>query len=127
MNQNQDQGAETNPYAHPQGVTRENTVVGYPAQTQETEGDATGGVIPYKNAPALIAYYLSILSLLPCIGLPFGVASLILGIIGLKKRAANPVIKGSVHAWIGIIVGGGTTAIWTTLIILFIVQMSLSR
>jgi hypothetical protein len=71
------------------------------------EGDATGGVIPYKNPYALTAYYLGILSLLCCIfGVPFGLVPVVLGIIGLKKRADNPAIKGSVHAWIGIVLGG---------------------
>jgi len=37
-------------------------------------GDATGGVIPYKNPPALIAYYCGIFSLLPILGLVFGIA-----------------------------------------------------
>lgn len=69
------------------------------------QGDATGGVIPYKNPHALIAYYLGIVALLPVLGVPFGIASIILGIIGLKKRRQNPVIKGSVHAWIGILGG----------------------
>ena len=69
------------------------------------QGDSTGGVIPYKNPHALIAYYLGILALLPLIGVPFGVASIILGFMGLSRRKKNPVIKGSVHAWIGIVFG----------------------
>lgn len=75
--------------------------LGDPTQT----GDATGGLIPYKNPHALIAYYLGILALLPVLGLPVGIASLTLGIMGLRRRKANPVIKGSVHAIIGIIGG----------------------
>jgi hypothetical protein len=64
-------------------------------------------VIPYKNPHALIAYYVGIFCLLCCITpLPLGVLPLVLGIIGLQKRAQNPVIKGSVHAWIGIVLGG---------------------
>lgn len=71
------------------------------------EGDHTGGVIPYKNPYALTAYYLGIFSLLCCLTpLPLGIVPLVLGIIGLQKRAQNPVIKGSVHAWIGIALGG---------------------
>lgn len=69
------------------------------------QGDSTGGVIPYKNPHALIAYYLGIVALFPLIGVPFGIASIILGVSGLKKRKQNPVIKGSVHAWIGILGG----------------------
>lgn len=59
------------------------------------EGDATGGVIPYKNPKALIAYYLGILSGLPVIGIPLGAAAFVLGVLGLRDRARNPVIKGS--------------------------------
>ena len=74
------------------------------------EGDATGGVIPYKNPYALTAYYLGILSLLCCLtGLPWGIIPIVLGVIGLRRRAANPVIKGSVHAWIGIVLGAMST------------------
>ncbi len=68
-------------------------------------GDGTGGLIPYKNPKALLAYYLGILSMLPLLGFPFGIASIVLGILGLKARKANPIIKGSVHAWIGIVLG----------------------
>ena len=67
-----------------------------------TEGDATGGVIPYKNPKALIAYYLGIAALL---FFPLGFVSITLGIMGLADRKRNPIIKGSVHAWIGIVLG----------------------
>ena len=96
---NQEENAQQqNPYATP-------VEVAVPVQVVDQEGDATGGIIPYKNPHALIAYYLGIVSLLPLIGLPFGIASLILGIIGLRKRKQNPVIKGSAHAIIGIVCG----------------------
>jgi hypothetical protein len=69
-------------------------------------------VIPYKNPPALIAYYLGLFSLAPVIGLFLAIPALVLGIIGLKKRRENPAIKGSVHAWIGIGCGSVMTLIW---------------
>ena len=87
----------------------------YPGQNQ---GDATGGLIPYKNPKALISYYLGIAALLPIIGFPFGIASFVLGILGLKARKANPAIKGSVHAWIGILFGMFSVGLYG-LIILF--------
>jgi hypothetical protein len=68
-------------------------------------GDATGGLIPYRNPKALIAYYLGICALIPCIGSLFGIASTILGVIGLRDRARNPLIKGAAHAWVGIVLG----------------------
>lgn len=87
----------------------------------QTEGDATGGVIPYKNVPALLAYYLGLFSLFPCLGLFLAVPALVLGIMGLKKRKQNPAVKGSIHAWIGIIMGGLMTLLqgagWVMIII----------
>ena len=88
----------SNPYQSPQQVPSHQ---GPPGQ-----GDITGGVIPYKNGPALAAYYIGIVSLLCCFaGLPVGIAAVVLGIMGLQKRARQPEVKGSVHAWIGIICG----------------------
>lgn len=80
------------------------------------EGDATGGVIPYKNPKALIAYYCGIFSLLPCIGIIPGIAGFVLGILGLKHRKLHPETRGSAHAWIGIILGGFMTLVWSAVI-----------
>ena len=82
-----------------------------------TSGDVTGGVIPYKNPKALIAYYLGILSGLPMVGLPLGIIAVILGVMGLRDRARNPIIKGSIHAGIGIGCGGLFTLLWGVLIV----------
>jgi hypothetical protein len=89
----------------------------------DQQGDSTGGIIPYKNPKALIAYYLGIFSGLPLIGLPFGIAAFILGILGLRDRNRNPVIKGSIHAGIGIGCGGIFTLVWTAVIIMIVVGM----
>jgi GYF domain 2 len=85
----------------------------------KNEGDATGGLIPYKNPHALIAYYLSIFSLVPCLGLPLGIAAVVLGVLGLKKYRRNPVISGLAHSWIGIILGGVTSLLWGGVILAF--------
>ncbi|MEL6739065.1 MAG: hypothetical protein AAFP26_00240 [Planctomycetota bacterium] len=72
--------------------------------------DATGGLIPYKNGPALAAYYCGIfLFIFGCVGLPVGIVAIVLGVKGLKKRKAHPAIAGSVHAWIGIVLGSLST------------------
>jgi hypothetical protein len=75
-----------------------------PAPSTEP-GDATGGLIPYKNPKALIAYYLGIFSLIPCVGFFLAIAAVILGVLGLKARKVHPQVHGVAHAWIGIIVG----------------------
>ena len=85
------------------------------------QGDATGGIIPYKNGHALVAYYLGVFSIIPCFGLLLAIPALILGIIGLKKRKANPLIKGSAHAWVGIIMGGIFTVVWGGTVVMMIV------
>jgi hypothetical protein len=74
------------------------------------EGDATGGIIPYKNAPALIAYYTGVFSVIPCF--PIGLIAVILGIKGLQVAKERPAVRGQVHAWIGIIVGGLFGLLW---------------
>jgi hypothetical protein len=87
---------------------------------EETKPDATGGVIPYKNPHALIAYYCGIFSLIPFIGVIVAIPGFILGIIGLRKRRENPMLKGAVHAWIGIVLGGLMTILWGGFIVLAI-------
>lgn len=98
--------AVENPYASP---STESFAL---PQKNLNEGDATGGVIPYKNPKALIAYYLGILSGLPLFGLPLGIAAFVLGILGLRDRKRNPVIKGSLHAAVGIGCGGFFALLW---------------
>jgi len=110
-----------NPYQAPNTPPPVVVPAAYPYPQQET-GDGTGGLIPYKNPKALTAYYLGILSLLCCFGgLPLGIVPFVLGIQGLRDRRRNPIIKGSVHAWIGIVFGVISTigalfflAVWIT-------------
>jgi len=68
-------------------------------------GDSTGGVIPYKNPHALTAYYCGLFSIIPFLGFILACIALPCGISGLKARKKNPVIRGAIHAWIGIIGG----------------------
>ena len=94
------------------------------ASQKDGEGDSTGGIIPYKNPHALIAYYLGLFSLFPVLGVFLAIPAFILGIIGLKKRKQNPAIKGSVHAWIGIVMGFIFTIIWGLSLVAIIVGMA---
>lgn len=72
-----------------------------PASAQGDSGIST--VIPYKNVPALIAYYVGVFCIIcpPLLCFP----AIILGVIGLRRVKENPEIKGTVHAWIGILSG----------------------
>ena len=91
-----------------------------PTQPQYiTSDDSTmGGLIPYKNARALWAYYLGIFSLIPCAGIPLGIAALILGVKGLKYADLHPETLGKGHAWTGIIMGGICAVGYTLLIVI---------
>jgi len=78
-----------------------------PAPTVVVASDGTlGGLIPYKNGPALAAYYLGVFSVIPFLGFPLGVAALILGLRGLRRAKDHPEARGKAHAWVGIIAGG---------------------
>ncbi len=81
-------------------------------QAGQPQSDATGGIIPYKNPSALTAYYLSVFSLIPCLGLFLGIPAIFLGIKGLKFQKANPQAAGVAHAWVGIILGSLTSLAW---------------
>lgn len=82
-----------------------------PMQTppQHPTTDATGGVIPYKNVPALIGYYLAVFSLIPILALLLGPAAFILGIVGFRAYLKEPKKRGQFHAWVAIILGFITT------------------
>ena len=94
-----------------------------PELTKRPEGDATGGVIPYKNAPALIAYYTGLASIIPVLGMLLGPIAFVLGIMGLRKRKREPEVKGSVHAWIGIVLGFINIVVYTGLIAMILMNM----
>jgi hypothetical protein len=83
-----------------------------------TDDNTMGGLIPFKNAKALWAYYLGIFSLIPCIGIPLGIASLVFGLKGLKYAELHPEAKGKAHAWTGIILGVLCSIGYTLLILI---------
>ncbi len=84
-------------------------------------------IVPYRNAPALIAYYLGVFSLIPCVGMALGIGAVILGIIGLKQASKHPEAKGKVHAWIGIILGSLVLIAHLVFIIIIMVHSSRAR
>ena len=79
----------------------------YAPQPEANSGVST--IIPYKNVPALVGYYMACFGLLamiiPFLGALYGIAVLVLGIFGMKKASANPEAKGKVHAIIAILGG----------------------
>ena len=81
-----------------------------PQYAQQSAADSgVSSIIPYKNVPALVGYYMACFGLLamiiPFLGALYGIAVLVLGIFGMKKASANPEAKGKVHAIIAILGG----------------------
>ena len=73
----------------------------------EYNTNSLGGLIPYKNAPALASYYTGLFSILPIpvVGLGLSVAALVCGVMGLKKSRNMPESKGKVHCYVGLTLG----------------------
>ncbi|HLP86029.1 MAG TPA: GYF domain-containing protein [Phycisphaerales bacterium] len=69
------------------------------------EDNAVSTIIPYKNAPALIGYYVSIASLIPLLGALLSIAAIVLGFVGLSNVRKRPEVKGTAHAIIAISLG----------------------
>lgn len=72
-------------------------------------GDGTGGLIPYKNGAALAGYYVGIFSLIPVFGLILGPIAVVLGILGLRAVRRRPIVKGTAHAVVALVLGGLVT------------------
>lgn len=70
------------------------------ATPASSSSDPISTIIPYKNKRALIAYYLGVFSVIPCVGSPLGIAAFILGIQGLMyvKNIPNP-REPHMHGW----------------------------
>lgn len=100
---------------------------GCPAYPPPPSGGAFGGLIPDKNPSALTAYYLGIFSIIPCVGLPMGIAALVLGIRGLDLVKERPEVRGRTHALVGIITGGLFGLINLVGLVLVVAGMTLRR
>jgi hypothetical protein len=97
-------------------------------RSESTSDDGgVGYVIPYKNPPALIGYYLGIFGLLACfmggLSLLSGTASIVLGSMGMVRASKNPQAHGRAHAITGIVLGVfqilagcGWAAFWLSLL-----------
>jgi len=87
----------------------------------DEDGDATGGLIPYKNGMALAGYYCGVVGLLPVLGLVLGVLAIVFGILGLKHKGCHPAHGGTAHAIVGIVLGAfGALYNWLVAILILI-------
>src|SRR6476620_3047263 len=74
-----------------------------PPLQRSGEGFAT--LVPYRNGPALAAYYCGVFGLIPIVGFLLGPIAFILGLVGLVKARKNPKAHGTGHAIAGIVLG----------------------
>jgi hypothetical protein len=86
-----------------------------------------GGLIPYKNSAALIAYYLGVFSVIPLVGFFMAVAAVILGVKGLRFARERPEARGRTHALVGIIAGGIIGAIHVVLTVVIVIALASQR
>jgi phage FluMu protein Com len=76
-----------------------------PRRRIRRDDDAVSAIIPYRNPLALVAYYVGVFSLIPCLGLVLGPTALVLGILGVRYRNRHERAGGIGHAIAGIVLG----------------------
>lgn len=81
--------------------------------------EATSIIVPYKNGPALAAYYCGVFGLIPVAGFVLGPVALILGILGLLRVRRDPRAHGTGHAIAGIVLGLIDPVLWVVIILIF--------
>jgi hypothetical protein len=97
-----------------------------PSYQTPQPSDPVQAFIPYRNAPALISYYLGIFSILPCAGAIMGPIAIFLGLKGLKLAAQHPEARGKAHAITGIVSGSIFGLLWIILDLFALVALLLS-
>lgn len=88
--------------------------------------EAVATIIPYRNMPALIGYYVSIGSLIPGFGLLLGPAAVVLGVMGMRKVVREPNVRGTAHAVVAMVLGT-ITALGSWGLIVYVVVMGNRR
>ena len=73
---------------------------------------------------ALIAYYVGVFSIIPCLGPLPGIVALVLGIKGLKYANEHPEAKGKAHAIVGIVAGGLFAAVYSVVAVFILLGMT---
>ncbi|MEQ8785324.1 MAG: DUF4190 domain-containing protein [Pirellulaceae bacterium] len=62
-------------------------------------------IIPANNPISMIAYYLGIFSVIPCLGAVLSLPAIVCGVIGLVNANKDPQVGGKGHAIAGILLG----------------------
>jgi len=100
-----------------------------PEATSTANEELLATVIPFRNKPALISYYLGLFSLVALVpifglvGVGMAIAALVLGIKGRRRAKQQSEAKGIVHAWVGIVGGALWVVLGGALQVLFFVAL----
>jgi len=114
---------------NPAGVVRaDGPAVPVPPPLPASPGETVvERMVPYRNVPALVGYYLGVFSLIPFVGLPLGLAAIPLGIIGLVKRRRTPAVHGTAHAIVAILAGLFSVVVYGGFALFFLIGMIITR
>jgi hypothetical protein len=107
------------PPSGPQGT------LAYQSPGTVNASDPVAALIPYKNWPALTGYYLGLFSLFPILGLPLAVVAVVFGVMGLRRAAENPAVRGKGHAITALICGSLFGLFNLALVVMVVVGLAL--
>jgi hypothetical protein len=68
-------------------------------------GEVFGDFTPWRNPAAVYSYAVSLVALLPIVGLVLGPIAILLGFVGWIKRRRDPSVRGGNFATAGIVIG----------------------
>ena len=80
-------------------------------------------ILPARNIPALVSWYLGVFGLIPILGIPLSLAAILSGIYGLIIAKRPEIQVGRGHAIAGIILGT-VMGVFLPLIILIVVNFN---
>jgi Domain of unknown function (DUF4190) len=93
-------------------------------KSSRTSGEGFATMVPYRNGPALAAYYCGVFGLIPILGFLLGPIAFILGIIGFVKARKSPKAHGTGHAITGILLGLIDLVLWPVLWVTVLKKMT---
>ena len=74
-------------------------------EIEDHDPGAMDHIMPTRNVPALLSWYLGVFGLIPVLGIPMALAAIVTGILGLRAARRRDVKVGKGHAIAGLILG----------------------
>ena len=97
-----------------------------PANVQPQQNDALQALIPTKNPPALVSYYVGVASLI-CIFAPIlSPISIYFGVKAMRMIKEQPGLPGKGHAITGFVLSGFSLAVFLFLLVVILMSSKVS-